>query len=80
MTRDDIIRMAKEAGGDDWGIFRDFMPELEQFASLVAKYEREACAKVCDIEANDWYEEGTWTNCAHYLARTIRAREQHGSV
>ena len=42
MTRDDIIRMAKEAGGDDWGIFRDFMPEIERFANLVAAAEREA--------------------------------------
>jgi hypothetical protein len=48
MNRDDIIRMAREAGGDDWGIFRDFMPELEHFAALVAAAEREACAKVCD--------------------------------
>ena len=46
MTRDDIIRMAKEAGGDDWGIFRDFMPEIERFANLVAAAEREECAKV----------------------------------
>ena len=44
MNRDDIIRMAREAGGDDWGIFRDFMPEIERFANLVAAAEREACA------------------------------------
>lgn len=37
MTDIDIIRMAKEAGGDDWGIFRDFMPEIERFAELVAE-------------------------------------------
>jgi hypothetical protein len=36
MNTDDIIRMAKEAAGDDWGIFRDFMPEIERFAELVA--------------------------------------------
>ena len=41
MNRDDIIRMAREAGGDDWGIFRDFMPEIERFANLVAAAERE---------------------------------------
>ena len=41
-VRDEIIRMAREAGGDDWGIFRDFMPELERFANLVAAAEREA--------------------------------------
>lgn len=42
MNREDIIRMAREAGGDDWGIFRDFMPEIECFANLVAAAEREA--------------------------------------
>ena len=41
-VREDIIRMAREAGGDDWGIFRDFMPEIECFANLVAAAEREA--------------------------------------
>jgi len=46
MTRDDIIRMAREAGGEDWGIFRDFMPELERFAQLVAEHEREECAQI----------------------------------
>jgi len=46
MNRDDIIRMAREAGGDDWGIFRDFMPEIERFANLVAAAEREACAEL----------------------------------
>jgi hypothetical protein len=53
MNRDDIIRMAREAGGDDWGIFRDFMPEIERFANLVAAAEREACAKVCDLLSVD---------------------------
>jgi len=56
MTKDDIIRMAREAGGEDWGIFRDFMPELERFAELVAAAERErirwdsihSCHPECD--------------------------------
>jgi len=52
MNIEDIIRMAREAGGDDWGIFRDFMPELERFAKLVAAAEREACAEAC--ESDDW--------------------------
>jgi hypothetical protein len=62
MTTEDIIRMAREAGGNDWGIFRDFMPELERFAALVAAAEREECAKVCD--ARD----------AAYCAFSIRER------
>jgi hypothetical protein len=56
MTRDDIIRMAREAYGD-W--FPNTPPpqELERFAALVAAAEREACAKVCEeSNAFDWPE------------------------
>ena len=42
MNKNDIISMARKAGGDDWGIFQDFMPEIERFAALVAEAEREA--------------------------------------
>ena len=55
MTREDIIRMAREAGwrvdsegevleGDGWHIQTDI---VERFAKLVAAAEREACAKLC---------------------------------
>ena len=51
MNREDITRMAREAG------FVGFDGEnkcLRQFAALVAAAEREACAKVCEIlEAED---------------------------
>ena len=65
MTRDDIIRMATEAGITPWvqhqwvggnkfvdadeGMDGD-LACLMQFAALVAAAEREACAKVCDFE------------------------------
>ena len=47
MDRDDIIRMAREAGftEGDLAIFPDL---IVHFATLVAAAEREACAKVCD--------------------------------
>ena len=50
MTRDDILRMAREAGfealgTDDWVCFGD---EIERFAALVAAAEREMCAQVCE--------------------------------
>ena len=47
MTRDDIIRMAREAG---WSWMEAGMEarKLQRFAALVAAAEREACAKVCD--------------------------------
>jgi len=47
MTRDDIIRMAREAGfATSWTEAAG--DALERFAALVAKHEREACAKVCE--------------------------------
>jgi transposase-like protein len=36
------IELAREAGGDDWGLFKDFMPEIERFEALVRADEREA--------------------------------------
>ena len=79
MTREDIIRMAREAGfpvskwddgvdevmdGDNYHIQTDL---IECFAALVAAAEREACAKVCD----DWLN-GRDDVCL--LADAIRAR------
>jgi len=55
MTRDDIIRLAREAGaGEPESLYgrTDYVVmtwfELERFAARVAAAEREACAKVCD--------------------------------
>ena len=46
MTRDDIIRMAREAGLPSLSLID--IGYLEKFAALVAAAEREVCAKVCD--------------------------------
>jgi hypothetical protein len=49
MTQDVIIEMTRQAGGFD------ATPKfLENFAKLVAQYEREACAEVCKKHA-DFY-------------------------
>jgi hypothetical protein len=48
MTREDIIRMAKEAGMESF----DICVELDDFAKLVAQHEREACAEVCKKQAD----------------------------
>ena len=79
MNRDDIIRMAREAGckpfrspehWDDVQVFAT--PDvLERFAALVAKHEREACAKVCDVLAVHPECASDITNVA---AQAIRAR------
>jgi hypothetical protein len=77
MTRDDIIKMAREAGAMfdhmTW-VERDLAPVFERFAELVAAAEREACAKVCEIlEAEDdsFYAE---FSRAKDCATAIRAR------
>lgn len=54
MTREEIIRMAREAGFDPHDMSDDFtcnLEDIERFAALVAAAEREACAKVCDVLA-----------------------------
>ena len=73
MNRDDIIRMAREAGVVDesfcrWGAYTD---DLERFAILVAAAEREACARVCDLVAR---EIDDTNGTATYCAAAIRAR------
>lgn len=55
MDREEIIRMAREAGFKvDWqhaDVAEIKAKRYEYFAALVAKHEREACAKVCDVLA-----------------------------
>ena len=48
MNKEDIIRMAREAGEAEGMAEFVFHPVIERFAALVASAEREACAKLCD--------------------------------
>ena len=53
MTKEDIIRMAKEAGFDPHDMSDDFtcnLEDIECFAALVAKHERNACAKLVEAD------------------------------
>ena len=71
MTRDDIIRMAREAGflcDEDWVTYG--LPGFERFAALVAAAERETCAKVCDAHVDIWIIPAGPKECA----AAIRAR------
>ena len=78
MTRNDIIRMAREAGWS--GIYskplmRIAMQEDDflRFAALVAAAEREACAKVAEEATSAWTEYEFNSGCM-YCAKAIRAR------
>ena len=75
VNREDIIRMAREAGmvvvDDQYSL----LPFLERFAALVAAAEREACAKVCEAERRLGIDDER----AYYgglMAAAIRARGQ----
>ncbi len=67
MNREDIIRMAQEAGwtGPEENV--TYVAMLERFANLVAAAEREACAKVC--EESERYR-------GEHFAQLIRSRGQ----
>lgn len=78
MTRDEIIRMAREADRE-WDGDRWMVEWLINFAALVAAAEREACAQVCDEKVGAEYATGKvdhnemgWTQ---YCAMAIRLRE-----
>jgi hypothetical protein len=51
MTKNEIILIADASGLSYYGMGKDrekFIHYLEAFANLVAKHEREACAKIAD--------------------------------
>jgi hypothetical protein len=70
MDREDIIRMAREAGWiSEYDSPTGFCAEAAfKFAALVASSEREACAKVVEGYCGAWNDEG------YALAAAIRAR------
>ena len=72
MNSADILRMAQEA--DVWVAGQEpYQTQLVRFAELVAKAEREACAKVClEKHANGNWKYDTRDECHD----AIRARSK----
>lgn len=75
-TREDVIRMAREAwkgrgAVDSW--FDECAPNFERFAALVAAAKQEECAKVCDHEHNRDDLTGDYRYGAGICAAAIRA-------
>ena len=69
MNREDIVRMAQEAGLVNWEATA-YANELSRFAKLVAEHERTACANLCEQHGYEHY----CGNVTDKLAETIRAR------
>ena len=55
MNQADLLQLARRAGGEDWGIFRDFMPEIERLATFISEAERERAAMICH-QYRDWQD------------------------
>jgi len=77
MNKEDIIRMAREAGLDPdlW----NYTDAFERFAALVASAEREACAKLLEEAAEDAKfvdPQGFVWQAVYGSAEFIRARGQ----
>jgi hypothetical protein len=77
MTRDDIIRMAREAGitfVTEVGVASATPEWIERFAALVAAAEREACAEICDEQMEIREINTAMAVAAGNCADAIRAR------
>jgi hypothetical protein len=64
----ELVRADEREQGQKW-----FDAVTAQHKQLILA-EREACAKVCDEQANELYESRAHHKCAEYLAEQIRAR------
>ena len=73
MTPEEIIELARQVtvGGEQIAVFT--ISELEVFTKLVAEKEREACAKICDKEVEEWKYDADVVDCAI----AIRARGEN---
>ena len=67
MTREDIVRMAKEAGMESF----DICVELDDFAALVVSAERKACANTASLALL-----GADKALSDRVLKAIREREQ----
>lgn len=81
MDRNDIIRMAREAGfhveDDDYGnpMLETASGDLIKFAQLVAAHEREEAAKICEAIAQDHRDQ--YKGRGQYPADNPRRADPH---
>lgn len=74
MTRDEIIKMAKQAGAPNSSESPSFVDFLEAFAKLVVEAEREACALLVDANAKRCSHNSQAQMILYANATAIRAR------
>ena len=74
MTRDDVIKLAREAGDDVEHTLPSDLDFLERFAALVAAAEREACAQLVEKNADVCGPNTMLCDAPRGNAAAIRAR------
>jgi hypothetical protein len=74
MTRDDILQLVEEAGFELYMFSSKGRDSFELFASLVAAYERKACAKVLEENAKACVKDSLMYKVLMSNAAAIRAR------
>ena len=80
MTKDDIIRMAREAGfSEKYGYHTDLVC-IEAFANLVAAAEREECAKLIEDEAWRLKKLAVDTNSSSTNTKAIQASNDADAI
>ena len=80
MATKTTIQMAREAAGDDWKLFQEYMPEIHKLAELVRADERAQCVwhgltdeEIDDIDYANWSEDYQRWNIKRF-ARSIEAK------
>ncbi len=73
MTREDIIRMARQAGSLIEAVQEKDLQWLERFAALVASAEREECKKLCTWKTGNQFVDEAVAVC-------YRAIDQRGQA
>lgn len=71
MNHDQVLKIANECGFGPAAEVSHNLDMLWMFANLVAKNEREACAKVCEDFGEEWHCQST----TNEIANLIKARE-----
>lgn len=74
MNRDDVIRLAREAGDDVEHTLPSDLDFLERFAALVAAAEREACAQLVEKNADMYVPNTMLCNALRRNVAAIRGR------
>ncbi|MFN3375496.1 MAG: hypothetical protein ACK40S_02945 [Burkholderiaceae bacterium] len=78
MTRDEFEALAKQAGLAKHGLgWTAWESQLERFAELVARHEREACAALCDrikVITPEYQLDQHYNQASSHCAQAIRQR------